>query len=144
MEHYKEAPVDKWKIIDHTDDHVLIEFPDGSRLNYDVSALVNRQIPQHLPTMAEMYEDRLNAIGLTVAGVAYKFLANGVLPPHKHDSTNIHTIECTKGHVLVKREKQGDIEITAGQTAEIELDEMHSIHALEPSRTVHWLKTQSD
>jgi len=119
-----------WRIIEHTDDHICVEFSDGNRLNYSVQDLVERRLYTNAP-------DKIGG-GMQIAGMAYRFDAGGVLPPHTHDTPEtLHTIECVQGRVLVRRE-QGDILLAAGEKADIKLGEKHSVEALEPSKTVHW------
>jgi len=121
-----------WKIIEHTDDHVCVEFDDGRRLNYNVSGLVE--------TPRQNTNDPVQvASGLHIGGIVYRFDAGGVLPPHTHDTPDmLHTIECTQGRVMVRRAQSGDMILSAGETATVALGEQHSVEALEPSRTVHW------
>lgn len=137
-EHYKEILMDNWIITHHTDKTVTVTFEDGRSLNYDISSLVN---PPDIPTRFLGTDLPNNSTGVSVAGTTYKFLANGVFDSHKHTTEETdHNIECVEGRVLVKRDYQGDIELGPGETANIEVNEIHSIHALEPSKTVHWLK----
>jgi quercetin dioxygenase-like cupin family protein len=125
----------RWRIVAHTDDHICVEFEDGRRLNYNASPLVEK--PRYV------IDDPVQAAsGLHVGGMAYRFDAGGVLPPHTHDTPDtLHTIECTQGRVTVRREQSGDMILAAGETATVALGEQHSVEALEPSRTVHWRVT---
>jgi len=130
--------MDNWTITHHTDKTVTVTFEDGRSLNYDISSLIN---PPDIPTRLLGTDLPDNSTGMIVAGTTYKFLTNGVFYHHQHNTEQgLHNIECVEGRVLVKRDYQGDIELVAGQTANIELNEIHSIHALEPSTTIHWLK----
>ena len=131
-----------WKIIGHSDDQVTIEFEDGTVLNYNAASLIPPKTPPVLPPLPRLPDNIARELGISVAGTAYHFASGGVLSPHQHDASSIHNIECVEGRVLVKREKSGDIEIAPGQTIDIEIGEIHSVHALEPSKTVHWLKPQ--
>jgi quercetin dioxygenase-like cupin family protein len=124
-----------WKIIEHTDDHICIEFDDGRRLNYNISSLVE-------PPRQNAGDPAQPASGLHIGGTVYRFDAGGVLPTHTHDTPEtLHTIECVEGRVLVRRAQSGDMILPAGETATVALGEQHSVEALEPSRTVHWRVT---
>lgn len=130
--------MDNWIITHHIDKTVTVTFEDGRSLNYDISSLVN---PPDIPNKFLGTDLPNNSTGMIVAGTTYKFLDNGVFYPHKHvTEQSVHNIECVEGRVLVKRDYQGDIELGPGEIANIELNEIHSIYALEPSTTIHWLK----
>lgn len=124
-----------WRIVEHTDDHFLVEFENGTRLNYNATEMVERR-----PTYVRHNEEIIaSKNGPRMGGTAFVFIEGSVLPEHKHDAATLHTIECVKGKVIVHRAVQGDITLIPGQTAELLVDESHSVTALEDSKTVHWL-----
>lgn len=125
-----------WKVVDHTDDQVLVEFENGARFYYNLENLINQkkyQAPEHglNPTTVNP--------GVSLDGVSYTFETGAVLTEHKHDDKTIHNIECIAGHIVVHRAIQGDVEALAGDVVDIQVDELHSVTAIEPSKTIHWL-----
>ena len=126
----------KWKIIEHSDDHICVEFEDGTRLNYNTSSLID--------TPKQNVGDPIQeSSGLYIGGTVYRFDKNGVLPIHTHDTIDtLHSIECLQGKVIVYREHSGDKILSKGDIASIELGEKHSVKALEPSKTLHLIRSE--
>ena len=120
----------KWKIIGHSEDHFLVEFEDGSTLNFCATELVERRqrpaAPQ--PQMGK---------GVKLTGVAYAFDKDSELFAHTHDAATNHDIRVVSGTVMVRRAKSGDVLAHAGETVLLEPGEVHSIEASEPSTTLH-------
>ena len=128
-----------WKIIDYFDDNVTVEYEDKSRLNFNVRSIIEPRKPIVYEQNQIAYEQNQIGTGMKIAGAAYMFDQGGILPTHTHDTPDsLHTIECTQGRVMVRREQSGDIILNVGNIATIALGEKHSIEALEPSKTVHW------
>jgi len=119
-----------YRIIDHDGDHhVTAENEQGERLNFNVSNVLN--------LVAHQYDPNVNAKGLRTGGIAYVFEPGGVLPAHSHKANTLHNIEVVQGTVIVHKDS-GDVTATVGDVIQIAVDEVHSIKALTPARTVHW------
>jgi quercetin dioxygenase-like cupin family protein len=123
----------KWRVIGHIDDGFEVEFEDGSKLNFNARDIVEKYQAGPRAGM----EPIPNGVTLRGGGAIYIFDKGAILAEHKHDINSLHTIECVYGRVLVKRNIQGDIELSSGDLTEILVDEFHSIIALEKAETVH-------
>lgn len=121
-----------WRITDHTDNVAVVQFEDGRVLNYDITPLVEPPAHPALPGGGLLPAARPQVL-------EYSFAAGQEIPAHAHDARTVHDVYVVSGSVLVTRAVSGDVTLHAGDTARIEVGEVHSVKAIEPSVTRHTL-----
>jgi quercetin dioxygenase-like cupin family protein len=126
----------KWKIIEHDDENVTIEFDDGSQLRWSVEPLLRHIIDPPVPTKGDTLG---GGTGLSMGGAIFKFEKDGYLAPHAHDESTNHDIEVKRGTVRIEKDS-GDVTALAGTIVRIAVNERHAVRALTPALTVHITK----
>lgn len=125
-------------------DHVLVKYVDDGvekMRNFNIKELVEQRLGiTTFPAPAPLGGDGASmSQGVFMIGTAYGFKKGAVLQAHAHPAETLHTIEVDEGRVMVRRSASGDLVAVKGDTVKLAAGETHSVEAIEPSRTIHWL-----